>query len=78
MSNAVRKIIDAASGPVKLAKLLDCTYTAINTFERQEYLPLARAKQVMELFPGVVELRDLVRPDLRQAMDMQTGDGLLK
>ncbi len=74
---AIRKIIEAAGGPVKLAKSLSISYTAVNTFERQGYLPLARAKEVMEKWPGVVELRDLVRPDLRSAMDIQTGGSLL-
>lgn len=75
--NAVRKVIDAAGGPIKLAKEWNITYTAINTFERQGYLPLKRAKDAIEKWPGCAELRDLVRPDLRAAMDMQQGSALL-
>lgn len=75
--NAVRKVIEAAGGPIKLSKIWNVTYTAINTFERQGYLPLARAKDALERWPDVAELRDLVRPDLRAAMDMQQGNSLL-
>lgn len=76
-SSAVREVINAAGGPVALSKLWDITYTAINTFERQGYLPLKRAQQALEAWPGVVELRDLVRPDIRAAMDLQQGSDLL-
>lgn len=76
--NHIRSVIDAAGGPVKLAKIFNVTYTAINTFERQGYLPLMRAKQALELWPGVAELRDLVRPDIKNAMDMQASTDLLK
>lgn len=75
--NAVRKVIEAAGGPVALAKLWDVTYTAINTFERQGYLPLARAKDAVQRWPEAAQLRDLVRPDLRAAMDLQQGTQLL-
>jgi hypothetical protein len=75
--NHVRKVIDAAGGPMKLARLWNITYTAINDFERKEYLPLERAKDAVERWPGVAELRDLVRPDIRAAMDMQQGSNLL-
>lgn len=76
--NAVRKVIQAAGGPVALSKLWDVTYTAINTFERQGYLPLARAKDAVARWPdGGFALRDLVRPDIRQAMDFNQGTNLL-
>ena len=75
--NAVRKVIDAAGGPVKLAKEWGLTYTAINTFERQGYFPLARAKEAVERWPEAAALRDLVRPDIREAMDLQQGSNLL-
>jgi len=75
--SAVRKVIEAAGGPIKLSKLWGVTYTAINTFERQGYLPLKRAQDALERWPGVVELRELVRPDLRAAMDLQQGTSLL-
>lgn len=74
---AVRAVITAAGGPVKLARTLKVTYAAINGFERNGYFPLARAKQVLELWPGSAQLRDLVRDDLRAAMDLQAGSNLL-
>lgn len=76
-TNYVRKVIEAAGGPVKLAKLWQVTYTAINTFERQKYLPLARAKDAVERWPEAASLRDLVRPDIQAAMDQQQGSSLL-
>jgi len=76
--SAVRKVIEAAGGPMALSRIFNTTYTAINTFERQGYLPLARAKQAVELWPEAATLRELVRPDLREAMDINTGQGLLK
>jgi hypothetical protein len=65
-TNYVRRVIEAA-----------VTYTAINTFERQGYLPLKRAKDAVERWPEAASLRDLVRPDIRAAMDLQQGSNLL-
>lgn len=62
---------------MKLAKEFGVTYTAINTFERQGYLPLARAKEAVTKWPGAAELRDLVRADIRAAMDLNQGGSLL-
>lgn len=76
-TNFVRKVIDAAGGPVRLAREWNVTYTAINTFERQGWLPLARAKQAVLMWPEAAALRDLVRPDIRNAMDLQQGSNLL-
>lgn len=73
----VRRVIEAAGGPVKLSKLWGITYTAINGFERQGYLPLERAKDANRRWPEAAELRDLVRPDIRAAMDLQQGNSLL-
>ncbi len=75
--SAVRKVIEAAGGPTALSRLWNVTYTAINTFERQNYLPLMRAKDAVERWPEAAELRDLVRPDIRAAMDQQHGTNLL-
>jgi hypothetical protein len=75
--NHVRKVIEAAGGPMKLARQWNLTYTAINTFERQGYLPLARAKDAVERWPEAAQLRDLVRSDIRDAMDQQQGSNLL-
>lgn len=77
MSNAIRNVITAAGGPVALSKLWNITYTAVNTFERQGYLPLARAKDAVSRWPEAAQLRDLVRPDIRAAMDQQLGSELL-
>lgn len=76
-TNAVRAVIEAAGGPMALARLWNVTYTAINTFERQGYLPLARAKDAVGRWPDAVSLRDLVRADIRAAMDLQQGSELL-
>lgn len=76
-TNHVRKVIQAAGGPMALSREWGVTYTAINTFERQGYLPLARAKQAVLRWPEAASLRDLVRPDLRDAMDLQQGSSLL-
>lgn len=76
-TNHVRKVIEAAGGPIKLAREWGVTYTAINTFERQGYLPLERAKQAVLKWPEAAALRDLVRPDIRNAMDLQQGSNLL-
>ena len=75
--NHVRKVIDAAGGPMALSRLWGITYTAINTFERQGYLPLARAKDAVAKWPEAAALRDLVRSDIRAAMDLQQGSNLL-
>jgi hypothetical protein len=75
--NHVRKVIEAAGGPVKLAKRWGVSYTAINTFERQGYLPLARAKDAVMEWPDAAELRDLVRADIRAAMDLGQAGSLL-
>jgi hypothetical protein len=76
-TNYVRRVIEAAGGPMALARLWNVTYTAINTFERQGYLPLKRAKDAVERWPEAASLRDLVRPDIRAAMDLQQGSNLL-
>ena len=73
----VRRVIQAAGGPVALSKLWGITYTAINTFEREGYLPLARAKDAVARWPEAAALRDLVRPEIRDAMDLQNSSGLL-
>jgi hypothetical protein len=76
-TNYVRKVIEAAGGPTALARKWDVTYAAINTFERQGYLPLARAQDAVANWPDAAQLRDLVRPDIRAAMDQQQGASLL-
>lgn len=75
--SAIRRVIEAAGGPIALSKVWGCTYTAINTFERQGYLPLKRAKDAAERWPEAATLRELVKPDIRAAMDLQQGSNLL-
>ena len=75
--NPIRRVIAAAGGPVALSRIFGCTYTAINTFERQGFLPLARAKYVVARWPEAAELRDLVHEDIRSAMDLQQSSDLL-
>lgn len=76
-SKHVRSVINAAGGPVALARMWGITYTAVNGFERQGYLPLSRAKDAVARWPEAAQLRDLVRPDIREAMDVQQGTDLL-
>lgn len=77
MSKAIRSVIEAAGGPVKLAKKWGVSYAAINTFERQGYLPLERAKAAVIEWPDAAQLRDLVREDIRAAMDLGQASNLL-
>lgn len=76
--NAVRKVIEAAGGPIKLSRFYDCTYAAINGWERQGWMPLRRARQAIEEWPDAAPLRDLVAPSIRAAMDHGDGQNLLK
>lgn len=77
MTSPIRKIIDAAGGPVALSRQLEVTYVAVNGWERAGYMPLKRALQVTELYPGVASVVELVRPDLAAAMNRSTGEALL-
>ncbi len=76
MSNAVKQIITAAGGKSKLSRELTCTFQAVYQWEKAGWMPLARAKQVLELYPDTVPLRDLVRADLREAMSISTAQTL--
>ncbi len=76
--SAIRKVIVAAGGPIALSRLWDISYAAVNTFERQGYLPLARARDAVERWPDAAPLRDLVAPSIRAAMDHGDGQNLLK
>lgn len=76
--SAIRRVIKAAGGPVALARTWGVTYTAINTFERQGFLPLERAKDAVARWPEAAELRDLVDDKIRAALDLQQGTDLLK
>jgi hypothetical protein len=76
-SNAVKRLIDAAGGKSKLSRELKVTFQAIFGWEKAGWMPLARAKQSVELYPGTVPLRELVRPDIAAAMDISTRQTLL-
>lgn len=76
-NNAVSKVIAAAGGKSKLSRELNVSFQAVFQWEGAGWMPLARAKQVMEMYPGTVPLRDLVRSDLREAMDVSTQEALL-
>lgn len=54
-----------------LADLWEVSATALYGFERQGYLPLARAKMASTRW--ALPLRDLVKPDIRAAMDLQAA-----
>ena len=76
-TSPVRRVIEAAGGPVALSREWGVTYAAIHAFERQGYLPLMRAKDAVLKWPEAASLRDLVRADIRAAMDLQQGSNLL-
>lgn len=76
MTNAVTKVIEAAGGKGKLSRAMGCTFQAVFQWEKVGWMPLARAKQALEMHP-VVPLRDLVREDLRAAMDLSTAQTLV-
>ena len=77
--NGVKKAIEAArlaaggdenpliSGKQALANAWGVTYQAVDKFDRQGWFPLDRAKRA-EADYGI-PLRELVRPDIREAMD---------
>ena len=75
--NAVTRVIEAAGGKGKLSRELGLTFQAVFQFEKAGWMPLARAKQVIELYPSAATLRDLVRPDIASAMDIGSGQSLL-
>lgn len=65
----VQRAIDAAGGKSELASRWNVTYQAIDKFDRQGFFPLDRAQRAAADFD--IPLRDLVRADLRAAMDSQ-------
>lgn len=77
MTKPIRRIIEAAGGPVALSRELGVTYVSINQWERQGFLPLKRALEVTKRYPGVATVRELVKEDLAAAMDRSTADTLL-
>lgn len=75
--NAVTRVIEAAGGKGKLSRELGLTFQAIFQFEKAGWMPLARAQEVIERYPGVATLRELVRADIGAAMDIASGQALL-
>lgn len=69
MQSGVKKVIDAAGGKQQLADAWQVSYQAIDKFDRQGFFPLDRAKLAAARYD--VPLRELVRADIREAMDAQ-------
>lgn len=75
MSNAVDKVIEAAGGRAALAEFFDVKLQAIHGFRQKGWLPLDRAKAAAERYG--LPLRDLVRKDVREAMDIDAKGRML-
>lgn len=76
--NAVTRLIETAktaenadSGYRVLADFFHVTMQAIHNFESKGWLPVDRARAAADRFG--VPLRDLVRADIRDAMDASTA-----
>lgn len=74
-ANPVTLVIEKAGGAQALADLWDVTWQAINGFERKGWLPLPRARDAATRFD--MPLRDLVRPDIREAIIAGVQEHLL-
>ena len=77
LPSAVRRVIDAAGGPVALSRVFGVSYQAVYQFERKGYLPLEKAKEAVTRWPEAATLRELVRDDIGAAMDMNQSSELL-
>ena len=75
--NAIARAIKAAGGTQQLADQMGCTYQAIHQWQKNGWMPLARAKEVNERYPEVTTLRELVRADIAAAMDLSAQQSLL-
>lgn len=75
--NAVTRVIEAAGGKGKLSRETSVSFQAWFQWEKAGWMPLARAKQVLELYPEAATLRELVRPDIAAAMDTHVVQTLL-
>lgn len=75
--NAVTRVIEAAGGKGKIARATNLTFQAWFQWEKAGWLPLARAQQVIEMYPGAATLRELVRADIGAAMDISSQQALL-
>lgn len=66
--NQVSRVIALAGGAIALGDIWNISREAVYDFERRGYLPLDRAKDAAARWPEV-RLRDLVKPEIRDAMD---------
>lgn len=73
--NPVDRVIVAAGGRQALVERWGIKNQALDGFRKRRYLPLDRAKDAAT-FSGI-PLRELVRPEIRDAMDRNTSDALL-
>lgn len=74
-SNPVDRVIEAAGGRQALVAMWEIKNQALDGFRRKRYLPLDRAKDANQRFG--IPLRELVRPDIREAMDAGVAEALL-
>lgn len=76
--SAIRKVMDAAGGPVAFSRALNITYQAAYQWERQQYMPLPRAQEALDRWPVEgVRLRDIVRADIAAAMQKDQSSEML-
>ncbi len=75
--NPVMQVVRAAGSKAALARALAVTDQAIYIWVRAGWMPVPRARQALELFPGATTLRELVREDIREAMDLSSAETLL-
>jgi hypothetical protein len=73
--NPVDRVIEAAGGRQALVALWGIKNQALDGFRRKRYLPLDRAKDAASRFG--IPVKDLVRPDIRAAMEQNLGEELL-
>lgn len=62
---------DVTEGRRNLSAFFDVKVQALDGFRRKGYFPLDRAKAVAERYG--LPLRELVRPDIRAAMDVNAA-----
>jgi hypothetical protein len=64
--SGVDRVIKEAGGVQQLADAMNISYQAVRKFKRQGWLPLERARKASDDYG--VALRDLVRPDIADAL----------
>jgi len=75
ISNPVKQVIEKEGSVQALAERWGISREAIYGFERNGYFPLDRARDAAGRHD--IPLRELVRPDIRAAMDSAVQDHLL-